>query len=270
MAGSLTKRLNSRTVETVSKPGLHADGDGLYLVVDAKGAKRWTFLFQWEGRRKEMGLGGLRAVGLADARALAADARRAVAHGQNPIELRRANRAAGAAQAYTFATFADELITELEAQFRNAKHRQQWRMTLTRYASALSGLSLDVIGTDEVLSVLRPIWNEKPETAFRLRGRIERVLDAAKARGLRSGENPARWRGHLELLLPKRRKLTRGHHAAMPYADLPAFMERLREAQGLSTHALKWTILTACRSGEALGAEWPEINLETRIWTIPA
>jgi integrase len=249
---------------------LHADGDGLYLVVDAKGAKRWTFLFQWEGRRKEMGLGGLRAVGLADARALAADARRAVAHGQNPIEIRRANRAAEAAKAYTFATFADELITELEAQFRNAKHRQQWRMTLTRYASALSGLSLDAIGTDEVLSVLRPIWNEKPETASRLRGRIERVLDAAKARGLRSGENPARWRGHLELLLPKRRKLTRGHHAAMPYADLPAFMERLGEAQGLSAHALKWTILTACRSGEALGAEWREIDLETRIWTIPA
>lgn len=270
MAGSLTKRLNARTVQTISKPGMHADGDGLYLVVDAKGARRWSFIFQWEGRRKELGLGGLRSVGLADARELASDARRTVAQGHNPIELRKSQRMAQAARAYTFGTFAEELLGELEGQFRNAKHRQQWRMTLTRYAAPLAGLSLDAIGTDDVLSALRAIWTEKPETASRVRGRIERVLDAAKARGLRSGENPARWRGHLELLLPKRQRLTRGHHAAMPYRDVPTFMKQLSEAQSLSARALEWTILTACRSGEALQANWSEIDLDGRIWTVPA
>lgn len=262
MAGKLTKRLNARTVETLSEPGMHADGDGLYLVVDARGAKRWSFLFQWEGRRKEMGLGGLRSVGLADARSLAADARRMVALSQNPIEQRRAERLAQAKTAYTFGSFANELVDEIESEFGNVKHRKQWRMTLNRYAAPLSELALDNISTDHILLVLRPIWKEKPETASRLRGRIERVLDAARAKGLRSGENPARWRGHLENLLPKKQKLTRVHHAAMPYPDVPSFFARSRSVESLSARALEWTILTACRSGESLGANWTEIDLE--------
>ncbi|MEN3794881.1 site-specific integrase, partial [Fulvimarina sp. MAC3] len=166
-----------------------------------------------------------------------------------------------------YTTYSD---ANLSQSFRNEKHIAQWYMTLTHYAASLRDMPLEEISTDDVLAVLSPIWRTKNETASRLRGRIERVLDAAKARGLRSGENPARWRGHLELLLPKRQKLQRGHHAAMPYNAVPKFFSELQNRPALAASALELTILTAARSGEVLGATWDEIDFETRVWTVPA
>ena len=162
------------------------------------------------------------------------------------------------------------MIEAMRPSWRNGKHAAQWEMTLRDYAAPLRRLPVDKITTDDVLSVLKPLWNDKPETASRLRGRIERVLDAAKAQGLRSGENPARWRGHLDQLLPKRQRLTRGHHAAMDYAEVPAFMSDLQARQATAALALEFAILTAARSGEVLGAQWEEFDLDRAIWTIPA
>jgi integrase len=162
------------------------------------------------------------------------------------------------------------VIEAMRPSWRNSKHAAQWEMTLRDYAAPLRRLPVDKITTDDVLSVLKPLWNEKPETASRLRGRIERVLDAAKAQGLRNGENPARWRGHLEQLLPKRQRLTRGHHAAMKYAELPVFMGDLQARQATAALALEFAVLTAARSGEVLGARWDEFDLDRAIWTIPA
>jgi integrase len=158
----------------------------------------------------------------------------------------------------------------LSAGFRNEKHKAQWRTTLATYAAPLKDIPVDTIAPDDVLAVLKSIWTTKPETASRVRGRIEKVLDAAKAKGFRQGENPARWRGHLDHLLPKRSKLTRGHHAAMPYQDVAAFVGRLRESGNVTTQALELTILTAARSGEILGMRWAEIDLDKRVWTLPA
>src|SRR5208282_3452711 len=170
----------------------------------------------------------------------------------------------------TFGECADQLIQAMRSSWRSNKHVAQWEMTLRDYAAPLRQLPPDKITTDDVLSVLKSLWNDKPETASRLRGRIERVLDAAKAQGLRSGENPARWRGHLDQLLPKRHRLTRGHHAAMSYADLPAFMSDLQTRQATAALALDFAILTAARSGEVLGARWDEFDLDRAVWTVPA
>jgi integrase len=216
-----------------------------------------------------MGLGGVSAVSLSDAREKAGDARRMLAAGRNPIEARRAAEAAREAGT-TFGAFADQVVASLSGGFRNAKHLSQWSMTLTSYAAPLRDKPLDAIRTDDVLAVLAPLWQTKHETASRLRGRIERVLDAAKAKGLRSGENPARWRGHLDKLLPKRRKLTRGHHPAMPYPDVPAFVAKLRDREAVAGMALEFCILNASRSGEVLGANWPEIDRKAKVWTVPA
>ena len=158
----------------------------------------------------------------------------------------------------------------MRPSWRNGKHAAQWEMTLRDYASPLRRLPVDKITTDDVISVLKPLWNERPETASRLRGRIERVLDAAKAQGLRNGDNPARWRGHLANLLPARQELARGHHAAMPFDDVPGFVAKLREVEGVSARALELAILTAARSGEVLGARWLEIDLDARVCTVPA
>ncbi|KAA2241164.1 tyrosine-type recombinase/integrase [Salinarimonas soli] len=265
----LTKRLSARDVATKTEPGRHADGDGLYLVVDAGGARRWVFLYRQNGRLKEMGLGSTNAVSLAEARAKAAECRKQRASGLDPIAARRAQKAAKDAQ-LTFGAFADALVDELAPGFRNAKHLAQWRMTLKEYAAPLRAKTVDGISTDDVLAVLAPLWTKRPETASRLRGRIERVLDAARARGLRSGENPARWRGHLDQLLPRRKKLTRGHHAAMPFREVPAFVRGLREREGVASLALEFCILTAARSGEVFGARWSEIDRKAKVWTIPA
>ncbi len=216
-----------------------------------------------------MGLGSFdEGVSLADARAARDDARRVLRSGQNPIRVRQdAARAEDAKQ--TFGEIADELLAAKAGEWRNAKHAEQWRWSLVEGSAALRPKVIGEIDTEAVLGVVKPIWLEKPETAARLRQRIEAVLDAGKAKGLRDGENPARWRGHLAHLLPKRTKLSRGHHAAMPYADLPAFMARLREDGNSAARALEFCILTAGRSGEVYGALWSEIDLEAKVWTIP-
>lgn len=267
--GREIQKLSARGVAALSKPGRHSDGAGLYLVVDASGAKRWLFMFRWAGRLKEMGLGGIASVSLADARGKADAARRVLGSGRNPIEERRQREKAGEG-AVLFGDFADKLVEELSKGFRNEKHRRQWAQTLTTFAAPLRSKGLDEIRTDDVLSVLTPIWAEKNETASRLRGRIERVLDAAKARGLRTGENPARWRGHLDQLLSRRRKLTRGHHQAMPFANVPAFVTSLRGRKAVAALGLEFLILTAARSGEVLGVQWAEIDISQRLWTVPA
>ena len=277
MARQINK-LTARRVQTLTAPGRHSDGGGLYLVVDKSGAKRWVFIYRRkrDGKQSEMGLGSCLAVSLAEARGQAAEARSALAEGQDPI-VQRKKRSASVAP--TFGGCADTVIRSLEAEWRNEKHRAQWRASLERYAAPLWHRSVDQIETDDVLEVLKPIWRSKAETASRVRGRIEKVLDAAKAKGHRQGENPARWRGHLDLLLPKRQRLQRGHHAAMPWLEVPAFVAELRQKPTVSNLALEFVILTASRSGEVLrsvregkvvGARWDEIDEGSKVWIVPA
>jgi integrase len=258
-------RLSPRAVATLTKPGRHADGNGLYLIVDPTGAKRWAFLFRWEGKLKEMGLGGLSSVPLAKAREVATEHRATLAAGRSPLA---AKKAAKAAQ-ITFGEFADDYLKTKLPGWKNAKHRRQWEKSLKEYASPLRSKPLGAIETAGVLEVLKPIWTTKSETASRLRGRVEAVLDAARAANLRTGENPARWRGHLDHLLPRRRKLTRGHHRALRHSELPKFVAELRLRPATASLALEFLILTCARSGEVLGAEWSEIDLEAALWTIP-
>ena len=257
-------RLNARAVATITKHGRHADGGGLYLSISPNGGRRWVFLYRWRGKQTEIGFGSARDVTLARARELASQARTNLTEGINPKDARKPSEGA------TFGECADRVIEAMRSSWRNGKHTAQWEMTLRDYAAPLRRLSVDKIVTDDVLAVLKPLWNAKPETASRLRGRIERVLDAAKAQGLRSGENPARWRGHLDQLLPKRQRLTRGHHAAMSYADVPGFMADLQSRQATAALALEFAILTAARSGEVLGARWQEFDLDRAVWSVPA
>jgi len=259
-------RLTARKVET-AKPGVYVDGQGLRLIVGATGTRKWVFRFMRRGRSQEMGLGGSD-VSLAMARERAADARRALAAGQNPIDAARLAKV----RQPTFGQVADEFVAAKQSEWRSGKHRAQWEMTLQRYCAPLRVQPVDEIDTAAVLEVLKPLWGSIPETASRLRGRIETVLDAARARGLIGANeaNPARWRGHLDKLLPKRQKLTRGHHAAMPFADVPQFMASLQKRDAVTALALEFVILTAARSGEALGARWAEIDFQNAIWTVPA
>jgi integrase len=245
--------------------GRHSDGGGLYLNISATGSKSW--LFMWKpagGKRREMGLGPYPVVTLAKARAKAVECRVAVEEGRDPI----ADKAKE--EEPTFGECADKFLVSMESAWRNGKHRAQWKMTLEEYCQTIRPKKVSLISTDDVLKVLTPIWAGKAETASRLRGRIERVLDFAKAKGWRSGENPALWRGHLKNVLPPRQRLTRGHHAAMPYAELPGLCLRLQASDAMAARALEFTILTAARSGEAYGAKWPEIDLKANVWTIPA
>ena len=263
-------RLPSNILKTVSEDGWHHDGGGLYLRIDGAN-RRWSFVFRWRGKRAEMGLGSASVVDLKAARRMADEYRRAVAEGRNPRAERQAARAAVEPEKpKTFGEVATDLIDGIEAGFKNAKHRQQWRNTLTTHAAPLWGKPVAEITTNDVLAVLQPIWTKTPETASRTRGRIERVLDAAKAKGLREGENVARWRGHMDIFLPKRPRGQKRHHAAMPFNELPAFMSELRQRRALAALALEWTILTAARTSETLGATWSEIDLQARVWAIPA
>lgn len=259
----MSGKLSARKVAT-AKPGKYADGNNLYLIVAEGGSRKWILRFNWHGRPREMGLGSASTVSLSDARDRAIDAKRKIAGGVNPIEDRQCHT-----NTPTFGDMAAEVVTSLAAGFRNAKHRDQWRMTLHVYAEPLHAIAVDEVSTDDVVKVLKKIWLTKPETASRLRGRIEKVLDAAKARGFRHGENPAQWRGHLDHLLPKPSKLSRGHHAAMPYDEVPKFLPSLRERQALASSALEFCILTAARSGEVLGLTWAEVDFEACIWTVP-
>ncbi len=258
-------KLSARGAAALQAPGRHSDGGGLYLSISADGRRRWVFLFTYGGKQREMGLGSARDVSLSRARELAEAARTEVAAGRDPLTPKLEE-----VSVPTFGKFADDLADTLAAGFRNAKHAAQWKTTLgDAYCAKLRKKLVSDVTTDDVKAVLDPIWSTKQETASRIRGRIERVLDAAKARGLRSGENPARWRGHLDALLPKRQKLARGHHAAMPYKYVPAFMGRLKGLASSSTRALSFAILSAARSGEVMGARWREFDLDGAVWTVP-
>jgi integrase len=263
-----------------AKPGRHADGGGLHLLVKESGARSWVYRFMLAGKTRDVGLGaaGAGGISLADARDLAAALRLKVKAGIDPLEERQREAAealaatqAAAVAGVTFKAVAEVYIGANEASWRNDKHRQQWRNTLATYVYPVMGeLPVAEIGTAHVLQILEPIWRDKPETASRIRGRIETVLDAAKARGYREGENPARWRGHIAQILPPRTRLSRGHHKAMPYEAVPAFMGELRQREAMAALALEFVILTATRTGEALGATWAEVDLEKAIWTVPA
>lgn len=263
-------RLTARQVSSFKEPGRYSDGGGLYLRVTPAGGRSWVFMVRSGGKRTEIGLGGVNAIGLATARTIAGKMREAVALGEDP----RAVLAPAAATTSipTFGEFADAYISSVESGWRNEVHRQQWRNSLRDHAAALKDKSIDQIDTDDLLAVLRPIWGTKAETAKRVRGRIERILDASKAQGLRPRDamNPAMWRGHLALLLPAPSKLARGHHAALPWKEAPAFMAELRTREALAARCLEFTILTAARSSEALLATWGEVDLANALWTVPA
>jgi integrase len=269
------ERLSVLKVERVNKPGMYADGGGLYLRVTTEGAKNWVLRYMLDRRPRWMGLGPLALYGLQEARARALDARRKRHDGVDPIEARRAERAQqrlDAAKALTFKECAESYIASHRAGWRNDKHKYQWSATLSTYAyPAIGTLPVQAVDTALVLKVLEPIWTVKPETAGRVRQRIESILDVAKVRGYRDGENPARWRGHLDKLLPARSKVRAvEHHAALPYAQLPALLASLREREAVSARALEFLILTAGRTGEVIGARCGEIDLLDKIWTVPA
>ncbi len=262
--------LTARAVETAKDAGRYSDGNGLYLAVRAGGSRQWVFLYRRDGKLREMGLGSpSKGVTLAMARDLRDDARAIMARGVDPLEDRR-QAEQSAAGIPTFGAYALALVERIEEGFSNRKHQNQWKTTLETYCEPIWQLPIDRVDTAGVLACLTPIWQAKPETASRVRGRIERVLNAAKAERLRAGENPAAWRGHLDATLPKPGRLTRGHHAALAYADMPAFMADLRTRHAGAALALELAILTATRSNEVLLAQWAEFDLDAGLWTIPA
>jgi integrase len=265
-----------------AKPGRYGDGGGLYLLVRAPESRFWLFRYTVAGKMREMGLGaatGRSAVSLVDARAKARTLYDAVRAGRDPLadreaeKLAEASKAAQAAiRAKTFRDVAAAYIEAHEASWRNAKHRQQWGNTLETYAyPVLGALAVADVDTAAVMSVLEPIWRDKAETASRVRGRIETVLDYAGSRGWRSGDNPARWRGHIANMLPKKSKIQPvEHHPALPWQQIGAFLEELGKQNGLAAQALRFAILTAARTGEVVNAKWSEFDTKAGVWTVPA
>lgn len=267
-------KLTALAVKHANVCGRYADGGGLYLQVSPNGSRSWILRYRLGGRRRHLGLGPLPRVMLSEARELASAARATLRDGRDPIDVKGSRRAAAAvtsAKAMTFGACADAYITAQSAGWA-ADYTEQWRASLTTYACPILGaLPVQAVDTQLVLKVLEPIWATKTVTAGRVRTRIEAVLDWARARGYRDGENPARWDGHLANLLPSVAKVAKvEHHAALPYVELPAFMAELRARPGISARALEFVILTAARSGEVLHADWSEIDLQTRVWTVSA
>jgi integrase len=268
-------KLTALAITQAKRRGYYGDGGGLFLQVSATGAKSWVFRFKEASKLREMGLGATHTVSLAEARQKALECRKARLEGRDPIEVRRGKRIQAkldAAKAMTFAACAERYIASHKAGWRNPKHAAQWPATLGTYVYPVFGsLPVQAVDVGFVMKVIEPIWAIKPETASRVRGRIESVLDWATARGYRQGENPARWRGHLENLLPKKSKVRRvEHHAALPYAEIAAFMAELRQQEGVAAHALEFVILMAARTGEVIGAKWDEIDSGEHLWVIPA
>jgi len=268
-------KLTGLQVQKASRPGMYNDGGGLYLRVASGGSKGWIFRYMLSGRTHDMGLGSVDTVSLKQARERARQCRELCYDGIDPIEKRRAQRREAqieAARVMTFRQCAEAYIAAHEASWRNPKHAAQWPSTMARYVYPVFGrLSVQAIDTGLVLKVIEPIWTAKTETANRVRGRIEAVLDWAAARGYRQGENPARWRGHLENLLPRRSRVAPvEHHPALPYAKIGAFMDELTAQKGIAARALEFVILTTARIGEAIGATWAEIDFGQRVWTVPA
>jgi integrase len=268
-------KLSAVVVRNKTTPGLYSDGGGLYLQVTEDKAKSWIYRFMLNGKRRDMGLGSIHTIGLSEARDEARKCRQLVRDGIDPIESRKVVKLAAAAEAaksLTFRQCAEAYIKAHEAGWKNDKHTAQWTSTLETYVYPVMGkLSVTAVDVGLVMKVIEPIWTTKTETASRVRGRIEVILDWATVRKFRAGENPARWKGHLDHLLPARSKVQKaGHHAALPYDQIGAFMFNLRAQEGISARALEFTILTAARTGEVIGAKWDEIDLEKRVWTISA
>ena len=268
-------KLSALQVARLSKRGMYNDGGGLYLQIAEGGSKSWLYRYKVGGKDRWHGVGPLHTISLAQARERAADARRVRLDGHDPIEAKRAARIAArldAAKAISFDAAATAYISSHSNGWKNEKHVAQWRATLTTYVSPKFGsLPVSVIDTGQILRALEPIWATKPETASRLRGRIESVLDWAKVRGYRTGENPARWKGHLNQLLAPPSKVRKvEHHPALPYAEVGAFMRDLRERDAVAARALEFLILTVARTSETLEARWEEIDLADRVWTMPA
>jgi integrase len=265
-------RLTALTVSRLKERGMYPDGGGLYLQISKTGARSWVFRFKQDGRERYMGLGPFNAVSLAEARQKANDARSQRVNGVDPIQARSATRQATKAASTTFKTCAESYVASHSPSWTSERHTEQWQKTLEAYVYPQIGeMSVEQVDTAAVRTVLDPIWFDIPETASRVRNRIELILDAARANGLRNGDNPARWRGHLDKLLPARSKLqVVKHHPAMSYDKLPAFMARLRERNGASRRALELTILTAVRTDATIAAHSREIDVESAVWAIPA
>jgi integrase len=268
-------KLTARTVETKKVQGYFADGGNLYLRVSESLTKSWAFIYVKGGKRTEMGLGSISNVTLEEARQKATELRKQLSNGIEPLAEKRQQeneRKLQIAKAMTFKQCADAYINAHKAGWKNPKHAQQWQNTLAQYAFPVFGdFDVKAIDTALITKCLEPIWLTKNETAGRVRGRIESVLDWATVRKFRTGENPARWRGHLDKLLTKPSKIQQTeHHSALPYAEINSFIEQLRQQDGIAAKCLEFTILTATRTGETIGATWAEFDLDAKIWTIPA
>jgi len=271
------KELSTLEIRRLTRPGRWSVGgvDGLALQVTPSGAQSWVLRFRSGGRQREMGLGSFPTVSLAAAREKARQLRSIVSDGGDPIAMIQARASAALAERQaqkTFSEVAEQYIAQHEKSWKNPKHQAQWAATLRTYAEPLIGkLLVKDIRSAHVIGVLEPIWTTKTETATRVRSRIELVLDYATARGYREGLNPARWKGNLDAALPNASKVAPvRHHAAVDVKDAPAFMRRLKEQQGMGARALEFLVLTAVRSGEVRGARWSEVDLEARLWTVPA
>jgi integrase len=268
-------RLSTVKVVKLKRKGMYADGGGLYLRVSKSGTRGWIFRFGEDGKLHDMGLGPVHTISLAEAREMATECRKLRLQGIDPVAHRRASvaaRKASDAKAITFRECAQAYMASHEDAWRNPRHREQWRNSFAMYVYPVLGeLSAAAVDTGLVMKVIEPLWKTRTETASRVRGRVEAVLDWAKVRGYRSDENPARWRGHLDHLLPKRSKVRRvQHHPALPYAEVGNFLATLRQQTGIGARALEFTILTAARTGETTGLTWNEIDLAAKTWTVPA
>lgn len=284
------KKLSPHALKDLTTPGRYSDGGGLYFAIGSKGERKWVFMFKSRTERypsgepkvHEIGLGGAPhgdkpAVSMADARRKAEAARRLLAEGRSPLAEKRAAAVtavaivkAEAAAAMTFGEFADTYVARKTPEFKSPVHIKQWVRSLTVQAAPLRKMAIQDVDTAAVLSVLRPIWGTTPESAKRLQERIEKVLNAATVEGFRTGPNPAQWVGHLKETLATRKRSDKKNHAALPFLEAPAFMVELRKLTSISAKALEWTILTAARTGESIGAKWQEIDFEAKVWTVPA
>ncbi|MCA8892647.1 MAG: tyrosine-type recombinase/integrase [Hyphomonas sp.] len=267
MAGTLN-RLTANEAKAAKGRQMLADGGGLYLQVSDKGAKSWLFRYRWKGKRPEIGLGSYPAVSLADARKRAEIARAALAE-MPPKDPQVALKGAQGEGVVTFWAFVEEWSALNFPSMRSDRHKQEWLRSLKAYAEPLHDMPIDAISPEDVLNCLRPIWHDKRVTAQRVRGRIEKLLDAAKAKQLREGDNPARWRGHLDALLPNEKREVK-HHAAIPFEDIPAFFERLRDRPLMSARVVEFVLLTGARVSEACKAKWSEFDLDNRVWKLSA
>lgn len=272
MAGA--NKLTQLQITRLKAPGLYGDGAGLWLNVTEGGSKSWVLRYTLAGKERRAGLGPFPEVSLAEAREAAVNFRRQIRNGQDPVEEKRKAKAAAQAEQAKSVTFdwcAEKYIAAHKPSWKNPKHGDQWTNTIATYVSPIMGsTAVDRIETAHIMRVLEPIWSTKAETASRVRGRIESILSWAAVRKFRSGENPARWKGHLDSLLPARKKIARvQHHPALPWQDMSAFMAELKQQAGIGALALQFTILTAARSGEVRGMTWDEVNLDDAVWIIP-